>query len=203
MQLPESYNPDVDYGFAWSPLIEGPWLVLGCGRSGLALHKLDGRYAWGHDGQPGACASPTPFTADEIRGACPPGRTIRLRVDVVGETPFHRVNRFIDCDQAGAILERARLSLDGVPLGEPEVNRVTWRDLQAHASFPADDTTIESGRIETAIGELDCLRYTVRVGATDEVFWFAMDLPGMPIQCLTRTDGEVVTTVSVVDNTMP
>jgi hypothetical protein len=147
--------------------------------------------------------APTPFTADEIRGGCPAGRTIRLRVDVVGETPFHRVSRFVECDEAGATMERSRLSLDGSPLAEPEVDRVTWRDLQAHASFAAADTTIESERIETAIGELDCLRYTVRDGATEEVFWFAKDLPGMPIQCLTWTDGQVVTTVSVVDHTIP
>jgi hypothetical protein len=147
--------------------------------------------------------APTPFTADEIRGGCPPGRTTRLRVDVVGETPFHRISRFVECDETGATTERSRLSLDGSPLAEPEVDRVTWRDLQAHASFPAEDTTIESERIETAIGELDCLRYTVRDGATEEVFWFAKDLPGLPIQCLTRTNGQVVTTVSVVDNTNP
>lgn len=147
--------------------------------------------------------APTPFTADEIRAGCPAGRTIRLRVEVVGETPFERVSRFAECDDAGATLERSRLSLDGVPLAEPEADRLTWRDLQAHASFPADDTTIEIERIETAIGELDCLRYTVRRGATDEVFWFAKDLPGMPIRSLTRTDGQVVTTVTVVDNTIP
>lgn len=129
--------------------------------------------------------APTPFTADEIRGGCPAGRTIRLRVDVVSDTPFHRVSRFVECDEAGATMERSRLSLDGSPLAEPEVDRVTWRDLQAHASFAADDTTIESERIETAIGELDCLRYTVRDGATEEVFWFAKDMPGMPIQMRT------------------
>ena len=106
--------------------------------------------------------APTPFTADEIRAGCPTGRTIRLRVDVVGETAFHRVSRFVECDQAGATMEHSRLSLDGSPLAEPEVDRVTWRDLQTHASFAADDTTIESEWIETAIGELDCLRYTVR-----------------------------------------
>lgn len=100
--------------------------------------------------------APTPFTAEEIRVGCPAGRTIRLRVDVVGETPFHRVNRFVECDEAGAIMQQSRLSLDGSPLAEPEVDRVTWRDLQAHASFPADDTTIGSERIETAIGKLDC-----------------------------------------------
>ena len=46
--------------------------------------------------------APTPFTADEVRGGCPAGRTIRLRVDVVGETSFHRVSRFVECDEAGA-----------------------------------------------------------------------------------------------------
>jgi len=84
--LPESYNPDADYGFAWSPLIEGPLLLLGCGRTGLALHKHDGSYAWGHDGQPGACASPVPFTLEGKRGVVlvgmGPGRNSVLLVGV-------------------------------------------------------------------------------------------------------------------------
>ena len=130
-----------------------------------------------------------------------PGGPSGLRVDVLDETPFDRVSRFVECDDAGATMERSRLSLDGSPLAPPQVDRVTWRDLQAHASFPGDDTTIEPERIETALGELDCLRYTVRDGATVEVFWFAKGLPGMPIQTLTRADGQVVTTVSVLDNT--
>jgi len=146
--------------------------------------------------------APTPFTADEIRTGCPTGRTIRLRVDVDGETSFQRVSRFADCDESGATLERYGLSLHGAPLGKPEANRVSWLDLQAHASFPAEATTIEPERIETAIGELDCLRYTVREDATDEVFWFAQDLPGMPVRYLTRVDGVVVTSTSVVGNTI-
>ena len=146
------------------------------------------------------CA-PTPFTADEIRDASKVGRSVRRLVEARGETPFHLVSRYLECDEAGATMERARLSLDGAPLGEPQVGRVTWLDLQTHASFPADATTVESERLETAIGELDCLRYTVRDGTTDEVFWFAKDLPGMPIQQQTRTDGEVVTSVTVVDHT--
>ncbi|MGH3361785.1 MAG: hypothetical protein ACRDOM_04930 [Nocardioides sp.] len=147
--------------------------------------------------------APTPFTADEIRDGCPAGRTVRFRVDVVGETPIVRVSRFVECDDVGATLERSRWSLEGSALAEPSVERATWRDLQAHASFPAHDTTIESERIETAIGGFDCLRYTVRNGATDEVYWFATDLPGMPVQSVTREDGQVVATVTVVDNTMP
>ena len=146
--------------------------------------------------------APTPFTAEEIRAGCPVGRTIRLRVDVPGRPPLHRGHRFVECDEDGATIERSQLSFDGSPLEEPEVGRVSWRDLQRHASFPADDTTIVSERIQIEIGALDCLRYTVRDGATEEVYWFAGDLPGMPVRYLTRTDGEVVTTVTVVANTL-
>jgi hypothetical protein len=143
--------------------------------------------------------APTPFTADEIRAATEVGKEIWRRVETAGEQPFQLVSRYVECDDDGAALERFRLSLEGSPLGEPEVIRATWLDLQGHASFPAEATTIESERIETAIGELDCLRYTVRDGTTDDVFWFAKDLPGMPIQQLTRVGGQVVTTVSVLE----
>ena len=147
--------------------------------------------------------APTPFPADEIRDGCPAGRTARFRVEVPGESPFLRVSRFVECDSTGATIERSRLALDGSPLAEPQVDRMTWRDLQAHASFEATGTTIEPERIPTAVGELDCLRYTVRRGATEDVFWFATDLPGMPVQSLTRTDGQLVSAVAIVGNTLP
>jgi hypothetical protein len=147
--------------------------------------------------------APTPFTADEIREGCPAGRTARFRVEAPGETPFLRVSRFVECDTAGATFERSRQAIDGSPLADPQVDRVTWRDLQAHASFDAAATVVEPERISTAIGELDCLRYTVRHGVTEEVYWFAKALPGMPVQSLTRTGGQVVSTVAIVGNVDP
>jgi outer membrane protein assembly factor BamB len=60
--LPDTYNPDVDYGFAWSPLIAGELLILGAGSHGLALRTRDGLIAWGDDGVKGACVSAVPFT---------------------------------------------------------------------------------------------------------------------------------------------
>jgi len=146
--------------------------------------------------------APTPFTAAEIRDGTRAGKTIRVLVDAAGEASYLRVSRYVECDDEGAVLERFQLSLDGAPVGEPETDRVTWLDLQSHASFPADDTTIGPERIETPLGALDCLRYTVRDGAAERVFWFATDLPGMPVRFLTRIDGEVVTTVSMIDNTV-
>ena len=118
---------------------------------------------------------------------CPTGRTTRLRVDVQGKPAFHQVSRFVECDQAGATMARSQLSLDGSPLAEPEVDRVTWRDLQTHASFAADDTTIESEWIETAIGELDCLRYTVRETPTDQVCYGQPVPAGWSGDCLSAS----------------
>ena len=143
--------------------------------------------------------APTPFTAGQIRDATTVGKSITRRVDSEDAESFLLISTYLECDADGATLERSRLTLDGEPLGEPQVFTTTWLDLQRHASFPAADTTIEPERIRTAIGDLDCLRYTVRDGAADEVFWFATSLPGMPIQQETRTDGRVVTTVSLVD----
>jgi outer membrane protein assembly factor BamB len=66
--LPADYKPDVDYGFAWSPLVIGEKLILGVGRRGLAVATRDGSFAWGDDGQHGACVSPVPYEHGGRRG---------------------------------------------------------------------------------------------------------------------------------------
>lgn len=66
--LPDDYNPDVDYGFAWSPLVEGDLLILNAGSRGLALRTRDGSIAWGDDREKGACVSAVPFTHEGRRG---------------------------------------------------------------------------------------------------------------------------------------
>jgi outer membrane protein assembly factor BamB len=68
VDLPKSYQPDADYGFAWSPLVMGDLLILGTGGKGLALRKSDGAFAWGNDGKAGACVSPMPFTLGDVSG---------------------------------------------------------------------------------------------------------------------------------------
>jgi outer membrane protein assembly factor BamB len=59
--IPKRCQPDADYGFVWSPLIQKDLLILSAGRTGLALRKTDGSVAWGDDKELGACASPVPF----------------------------------------------------------------------------------------------------------------------------------------------
>lgn len=145
--------------------------------------------------------APTPFTAEEIREGSRGGKAIRVRIEIAGEEPLFRQNRYLDVDEEGATLERTQVTLDGTPTGEPESERVTWRELQAHASFPDERTAVEEERIDTPMGELDCLRYAVTEGTLEKVFWFATSLPGMPVRTVTCSDGEVVMTVTMLSNT--
>ncbi|HEX2222159.1 MAG TPA: hypothetical protein VHK06_06500 [Candidatus Limnocylindria bacterium] len=142
--------------------------------------------------------APTPFTADEIRRGCPAGRTIRLLVELDGQAAYLRLNRFVDCDEGGATIERQRLTIDGEAVGGTEADRVTWHDLQAHASFPARQTLIASEPLDLPLGVLDCLRYTVTDGPTVETFWFARTAPGMPVKYMTEEGGRVTSSVTMI-----
>ena len=51
---------------------------------------------------------PTPFTADEIREGSPVGKSVRLLIEVDGQEPIVRVNRWVACDAEGAIVEKKR-----------------------------------------------------------------------------------------------
>jgi hypothetical protein len=144
--------------------------------------------------------APTPFTAAEIRQGCPPGRTIRLLVEADGSEAFIRVNRFVDCDADGATIERTRLDAHGEPVGPVEAHRSTWGELQAHASFPADRTTVSAEVLEIPVGVLECQRYTVTDGSSVETFWFATSAPGMPVKVESREAGRITGTVTMIDD---
>jgi hypothetical protein len=138
--------------------------------------------------------APTPFTADQIRAGCPAGRTIRLLVEEDGAGPYVRYNRFTACDEVGATIEHGRP--DDPTMTESE--RTTWADLQAHAAFPADTTTIEPETIDIPLGVVDCLRYTVDGAHRVHVFWFAPDYPGMPVSFLRREAGRVTSRTTMI-----
>jgi hypothetical protein len=132
--------------------------------------------------------APTPFTAEEIRRGCPEGRTVITRT-VSPEGTTTSTSRFTRCDEEGTTL-----------VGGNGAHRVSWVDLQRHASFPADVTTIDEERITTPLGSLDCLRY--QVTADDEVstFWFAKSLPGMPVLYTSASGGRLISTTTMVSN---
>ena len=141
---------------------------------------------------------PTPFTADEIRKGCPAGRLTRVRVESTDGSPYERVNRFVDCDEEGATIERSSVGADGELIGATQLARTTWAGFQSHAAFSRAQTTVADDVIETPLGRLDCLRYTVLDGSVTDTFWFATSLPGMPVRMVTENDGRLVETSTMI-----
>ena len=70
-----------------------------------------------------------------------------------------------------------------------------WKDLQAHASFPEKQTTIQKESFTVPAGTFDCWRYEVTLekdGKTNvQRYWFAVNLPGPPI-CFEETANDRV-----------
>ncbi|MGZ6372329.1 MAG: hypothetical protein ACXWL8_02930 [Candidatus Limnocylindria bacterium] len=144
---------------------------------------------------------PTPFTAEEIRGACRPGRELRLRVERLGHEPVIHVARYVGGDEEMALQESWDESPAGDHLSEPEPSRETWLDLQAHASFPAASTERAEETIDIAAGPLACLRYTQTLEDGMRTFWFAKDLPGQPVRWEIRSGNQLVLAVVLLENT--
>jgi hypothetical protein len=142
---------------------------------------------------------PTPFTAAEIRDASPVGLTLRLRHEAAGAEPVERVIRFETVDPAGADRMTWRVAPDG-SLVDGTSSRSTWLGFQGHASFPAAIASREPAVLETPMGTLDCLRYTVTDGDSVVEFWFARDLPGMPVRTVETTGGVWQETMAMVSH---
>lgn len=139
---------------------------------------------------------PTPFTAAEIRRGCPPGRTIRLRVVPTDGPPYERVSRFVDCDAEGATVESWVVGDDGEQVGLA-TDRSSWLDLQRHAAFPVDGTTVTDESLDLGFGRFACRVYTRAGGAR---FVFATTLPGMPVRYeIPDGAGRVAVTEMVAD----
>lgn len=130
---------------------------------------------------------PTPFTAEEIRASTGAGKTIRIRVEGPDGVTSERINRFMDPDAEGATLER----WSRPDRGDLSSDRVTWVELQQHAAFDAETTTLTTETLSHPLGELACLRYET----PDATFWFSPQHPGMPVRY--ESDGVVTTVVSI------
>jgi hypothetical protein len=143
---------------------------------------------------------PTPFTADEIRRGCQPGRTLRSLVVEAGNDPVIRVVRFVSADDDGAEQESWMESPDGARLGEPTRRRSRWLDFQGHASFPSATTDVVEEAIDIPAGRFDCLRYTNREGEDVRTFWFARSAAGMPLRFEERTGDTVTYSSTAIEN---
>lgn len=130
---------------------------------------------------------PTPFTAAEIRDATGTGKLIRLLLEGLDGPIGEHVNRFRDTDEEGATLDRWAVEDPSAVVS----NRVTWAELQAHAAFDADTTSVSTVALSSPLGALTCRKYETG----DGVFWFSIDHPGMPVQY--ESDGLRTTVLSI------
>ena len=143
---------------------------------------------------------PTPFTADEIRDASRPGRTVRSLVVSAGAEPHVRVMRVVSSDADGGERDFWTETPDRRPLSDPEREQSTWLELQAHASMPADITRIHEETIVIPAGRYDCLRYTRADGEMVDTFWFAKSAPGAPVRFEKRRGGELVFSSTAIED---
>jgi hypothetical protein len=143
---------------------------------------------------------PTPFTANEIRDACQPGRTVRSLVEEEGAEPYVHVTRFVTATAKGAEQESWNEGLDGSPVSEPVRRQSTWIEFQEHASFPSATTHIDEETVEIPAGRFEMLRYTQRDGSAVRTFWFAKSAPGMPLRFEERDGGRLVYRSTALEN---
>ena len=145
--------------------------------------------------------APTPFTADEIREGCPAGRTIGLLIEPREGDPYLQLNRFVTVDEEGADYRIESMTVDGEEIDDPVEMRTRWEEFQEHASFPGEETQIDTDVLETRMGSLKCMRYTVTDGPTSDVYWFAVDKPGMPVKVETLAqDGVAYYRVTMIND---
>jgi hypothetical protein len=130
---------------------------------------------------------PTPFTAEEIRDATGAGKLIRLLLEGPDGPLGEHINRFRDTDAEGATLDRWAPEDPNAIVSD----RVTWTELQGHAAFDADTTSVSTVALSTPLGDLTCRRYDTE----DGVFWFSIAHPGMPVQY--ESDGLRTTVLSI------
>jgi hypothetical protein len=146
---------------------------------------------------------PTPFSAAQIRQGCPAGRTIEMREESPGEPPALHLIRFVEVDADGAVQEYQPIDAEGRPMGEPSRRRSTWLDLQRHASQPADATTVDEVELTLPFGAFPCWLYSVEAPDARRLFWFAKELPGMPVQVEEWVDGVLTGRSTMVGSEMP
>ncbi len=140
--------------------------------------------------------APTPFSAAEIRRNCDKGRWIEVKIWKEGEKETRQLTVFTHADDHKATITVQDLGEGGVPVGEKMTGTTRWTELQRHASFPENETEITCESLETPMGKLDCLLYTVRTTQEEETvvqcLWFAREMPGPPVLFIRKVDGRVV-----------
>jgi len=150
--------------------------------------------------------APTPYTADEIRKACPEGRTDVFRIEAMAGVTIMTM-KFGKCDENGAEIETTVAKEDGAALGS-RTRTATWKELQEHGSFPEKETTITEETVEVPGGKFDCLLYTVvqkmeGAGTATVRMYFPKDRAGPPVKTTRESEGKVISSMTLLKHSAP
>jgi hypothetical protein len=148
--------------------------------------------------------APTPFTAAQIRDACPSGTRVLYRLERVVNDPQRVLFSFEKADEKGVDLLIADMDLNNKVTGVPNSMRNTWEEMQAQYSTPVENTVITQERVTVPAGTYDCMLYTVTKpsgkGNVIDKFWFAYELPGPFIKRSTEHVDEGTITLTLVSH---
>jgi len=145
--------------------------------------------------------APTPYTADEIRKACPEGRTDVFRME--GKGPKMRTMTWTKCDEKGADVVTVIAKEDGTKVGG-DTKTTTWKEMQAHGSFPESDTKITEETVEVPAGKFDCWLYTVTQKIANQTMtirlYFAKTMAGPPVKITQEAAGTVLGSMTMIEH---
>lgn len=145
---------------------------------------------------------PTPYSAAQLRRALGGETTRVMRFESQGKDAWHRCWTWTEPDADGATHRDAACDATGKENGDLKNRRVLWRDLQAHASWPADIVVTSEQTLKTPAGTFDCMHYVVTREDTklpaEDRYWFAWDLPGPPVKLERYVKGTLAFTMTLV-----
>ena len=159
---------------------------------------------------PVAATAPTPYTAEQIRDANPPGTRLVFRIERDGQPIEYSIMEFVGGDdaQAGhadhAVVETRRETENGDPIGEVTRSEVSWTELRDHAAFPSALTRRMRAHVNVPAGRFIAWLYTVQSEPgqppTISRFYFAIDRPGPPVRYETERHGRILSRTLLVED---
>lgn len=172
-------------------------LVLACGEPVVDDEPTTNQTHAGEEVAQPAIAD-IPFRAAEIRAATRPGRTYVVELREGDAEAEREVWTFEQSTN-----ERFLLVVRDVAGTELRRSEGPWSELESHAHFPAELTSITTTELESELGTRTCRLYEVRDAEDASLvrrFWFATDLPGAPIRMTVQSSGRTVMEMRIVEH---
>jgi len=148
---------------------------------------------------------PTPFTAAQIRDAWQPGLVLRFENSGADQETTIAVWTVVSQSETEGTTHFSTFQADGTtPMEAAAQSTSTWEELQNHASFPASHAMRQAVPLDTAMGAMPGVRYTVEdpeEPGTTQIFEFADAFPGPPVLHQVKADDQVVKQMKMIDRT--